>query len=233
MPNVLIADNNQKIAYLYKEYVEREGYQVFIAENGEKAVELFKSEDFDMILLDVVMPKMDGFDVCRVIRKVSNVPIMMISSKGEEFETIMGLGIGADEYIVKPCSPAEVIARMRAILRRIYYEHNDVGKRHIIKYANLEVDIENFSVSINGERAMLTKKELEILWTLAQNKGKVFTRENLLNSLWGYDYYGDCRTVDSHIKRLRAKLDHYSHPDWEIKTIWGMGYKFELDENAQ
>jgi len=230
MSNILIADDNRKVAMVLKEYAEKEGYTVFYAEDGEKAIELFGSEKFDMVLLDVVMPKKNGFDVCREIRKVSNVPIIMITSKGEDYEKIMGLGIGADDYIVKPCSPNEVIARIRAILRRIYFEHSD-EKSKVMKIGNLEIDMENFTVLIDGQKVMLTKKELEILWVLAENKEKVFTRENLLNSLWGYDYYGDCRTVDSHIKRLRAKLDEHQHDSWRIKTVWGMGYKFEVVEN--
>lgn len=230
MSNILIADDNKKVAMVLKEYVEKEGYKAFYAEDGEKALELFGSEQFDMVLLDVVMPKKNGFDVCREIRKVSNVPVIMITSKGEDYEKIMGLGIGADDYIVKPCSPNEVIARIRAILRRIYFEHSDTGSK-VMKIHNLEIDMENFSVMIDGQKVMLTKKEMEILWVLAENKEKVFTRENLLNSLWGYDYYGDCRTVDSHIKRLRAKLDEYPHEKWHIKTVWGMGYKFEVAEN--
>lgn len=230
MSNILIADDNRKVAMVLKEYAEKEGYTVFYAEDGEKAIELFGSEKFDMVLLDVVMPKKNGFDVCREIRKVSNVPVIMVTSKGEDYEKIMGLGIGADDYIVKPCSPNEVIARIRAILRRIYFEHSD-EKSKVMKIGNLEIDMENFTVLIDGQKVMLTKKELEILWVLAENKEKVFTRENLLNSLWGYDYYGDCRTVDSHIKRLRAKLDEHPHDSWRIKTVWGMGYKFEVVEN--
>ncbi len=232
MPNVLIADDNRKMAMILKEYIEKEGYNVYYAEDGQEAIELFGSNEFDVIFLDVVMPKRNGFDVCKEIRKTSNVPIIMVTSKGEDYEKIMGLGIGADDYIVKPCSPSEVIARMRAILRRIYFEHCD-EKGHTLKLFNLRIDMDNFTVTIDGQQVMLTKKELEILWVLAENKEKVFTRENLLNSLWGYDYYGDCRTVDSHIKRLRAKVDEFSHDKWKIKTVWGMGYKFEVVENAK
>lgn len=230
MANVLIADDNREFSAILKEYVEREGYTVYNAWDGGKALELFSENEFDMIFLDVTMPVLTGFDVCREIRKKSNVPVIMITSHGDDYEKIMGLGIGADDYIVKPCSPGEVVARMRAILRRIYFEHSDSGKRNIIRAGNLTVDMDNFRVCIGSEEVALTRKELEILWTLAENKDKVFTRENLLNSLWGYDYYGDCRTVDSHIKRLRAKLDEYPHDDWNIKTVWGMGYKFEVTE---
>lgn len=229
MANVLVADDNKEFAYILKEYVEKEGYRVFTAENGERALEIFSSEVFDMVMLDVTMPGMNGFDVCREIRKKSNVPVIMITSHGEDYEKIMGLGIGADDYIVKPCSPNEVVARMRAILRRIYFEHSsDDCKGHKLKIFNLEIDMDNFSAHIDEKEVSLTKKELEILWTLAENRDKVFTRENLLNSLWGYEYYGDSRTVDSHIKRLRAKLDEYPHDKWKIRTIWGMGYKFEV-----
>ncbi len=232
MPNVLIADDNRKIAMVLKEYVEKEGYNVYYAEDGEEALELFASNEFDIILLDVVMPKRNGFDVCREIRKTSNTPVIMITSKGDDYEKIMGLAIGADDYIVKPCSPNEVIARIRAILRRIYFEHSD-EKGRTLKIFNLRIDMDNFIVTIDGQMVMLTKKELEILWILAENKEKVFTRENLLNSLWGYDYYGDCRTVDSHIKRLRAKVDQFPHDKWKIKTVWGMGYKFEVVNDAK
>ncbi len=232
MANVLIADDNKEIASILKMYIEKEGYTVYHALDGETAIKMFKEREYEMILLDVVMPKKNGFDVCREIRSMSNVPVIMITSKGDDYEKIMGLGIGADDYIVKPCSPGEVIARMRAILRRIYFEHSESKTEHIINIDNLKIDMDNFNVTINDEKVILTKKELEILWTLVDNKDKVFTRENLLNSLWGYDYYGDCRTVDSHIKRLRAKLDKYPHENWYIKTIWGMGYKFEVSGDA-
>ncbi|MBE6852006.1 MAG: response regulator transcription factor [Ruminococcus sp.] len=231
MSNILIADDNQEFADILSEYTKREGYTVFLASDGGKALELFKENDFDMILLDVSMPVIDGFDVCRYIRRTSNVPVIMITSRGDDYDKIMGLGIGADDYIVKPCSPNEVIARMRAILRRIWFEHEGSNSDNHLKIFNLEIDLENFSAFIDKKEIVLTKKELEILWTLAKNKEKVFTRENLLNSLWGYEYYGDCRTVDSHIKRLRAKLDAYPHEKWKIRTIWGLGYKFEVTDD--
>jgi DNA-binding response OmpR family regulator len=179
-----------------------------------------------MILLDVMMPGMDGFEVCREIRRKSNVPIIMITARGEDFERIMGLDIGADDYIVKPFSPGEVMARVRAILRRISQE--DATKAQVFSYGNLMINLDEYITEIGDTRIPLTKKETEILWTLATNKNKVFSRDNLLNSLWGFDYYGDNRTVDSHIKRLRAKLDELPHDGWQIKTIWGVGYKFEV-----
>ena len=191
-----------------------------------QALELFQKEQFVMILLDVMMPRRDGFEVCREIRKASNVPIIMITARGEDFERIMGLDIGADDYIVKPFSPGEVIARVRAVLRRIDGSRKD-GQGYSLTYDNLTISLENASVTIDGQKIALTKKELEILWTLLGNRGKIFSRDNLLSTLWGYDYPGDNRTVDNHIKRLRAKLDKIPHPNWQIKTIWGMGYKFE------
>ena len=229
MANVLIADDSREFSTILKEYVEKEGYSVFIAGDGRKALEIFSANELDMVFLDVNMPVMNGYDVCREIRKKSNVPVIMITSHGDDYEKIMGLGIGADDYVVKPCSPGEVIARMRAILRRIYFEHSTEQNGRKIQIDNLEIDIDNFKVCINKKEVLLTKREMEILWTLAENADRVFTRENLLNSLWGYDYYGDCRTVDSHIKRLRAKLDEFTHENWNIKTVWGMGYKFVVN----
>lgn len=229
MANVLIADDSREFSTILKEYVEKEGYSVFIAGDGRKALEIFSANELDMVFLDVNMPVMNGYDVCREIRKKSNVPVIMITSHGDDYEKIMGLGIGADDYVVKPCSPGEVIARMRAILRRIYFEHSTEQNGRKIQIDNLEIDIDNFKVCIDKKEVLLTRKEMEILWTLAENADRVFTRENLLNSLWGYDYYGDCRTVDSHIKRLRAKLDEFPHENWNIKTVWGMGYKFEVN----
>ncbi len=161
MPNVLIADDNREIAMVLKGYVEKEGYTVFYAQDGEDAIRQFREKDFDMVLLDVVMPKKNGFDVCREIRKSSTVPVIMVTSKSDDYEKIMGLGIGADDYIVKPCSPGEVIARMRAVLRRIYFEHSDNKTGHTIKIHNLEIDMDSFSAFISGTKVVLTKKELE------------------------------------------------------------------------
>ena len=178
-----------------------------------------------MVLLDVMMPGKDGFAVCREIRQISNVPIIMITTRGEDFERIMGLDIGADDYIVKPFSPGEVMARVRAVLRRIDGSRSD--SQRCLVYDNLMISLDNGAVTIDGHKVALTKKELEILWTLLANRGKIFSRENLLSNLLGYDYPGDNRTVDNHIKRLRAKSDRFPHANWQIKTIWGMGYKFE------
>ncbi len=225
---ILIADDHQQITSILKDYAEKEGFIVSIAADGEEALVLFERESFDMILLDVMMPKKDGFEVCREIRKTSNVPVIMVTARGEDFERIMGLDIGADDYIIKPFSPGEVMARVRAILRRIETIEDSTDNKNILIIDDLKIDMNDFEVTFQGEVLSLTKKETEILWTLARNKNKLFTRDHLLDLLWGYDYDGDSRTVDSHIKRLRQKLDQHAHPHWEIKTVWGMGYKFEV-----
>ena len=230
MKYVLIADDNKDITDILKVYVRKEGYEPLVAKNGIEAEHMF--EDFSPIavLLDVMMPIKDGYEVCKEIRKQSNVPIILITARGEDFDKIMGLDIGADDYIVKPFSPSEVMARLRAVLRRLQKPEDFKETGNVIRISNLMVSLEEYSFTVSGKHVPLTKKEIETMWTLAGNPNKVFTRDNLLDSLWGYDYYGDSRTVDSHIKRLRAKLDTVEHPDWSIKTIWGVGYKFEVAE---
>ncbi|NLJ55545.1 MAG: response regulator transcription factor [Firmicutes bacterium] len=225
MPEMLIADDNRQIVAVLKAYAEKEGFTVTTAFDGPGALEKVRAGNFAIILLDVMMPGLDGFTVCREIRRQSSVPVIMITARGEDFERIMGLDIGADDYIVKPFSPGEVMARVRAVLRRV--AQADDTKAQIFTYENLLINLAEYRTEIDGTCIPLTKKETEILWTLATNKNKVFTRDNLLNSLWGYDYAGDTRTVDSHIKRLRAKLEQVPHGSWEIKTVWGVGYKFE------
>ncbi|HHX13834.1 MAG TPA: response regulator transcription factor [Clostridiales bacterium] len=226
MAKLLIADDHQQITTVLKDYAQQEGHKTILAADGLTALELFENEKPDVVLLDVMMPKMDGFEVCRKIRQISTTPVIMITARGEDFEKIMGLDIGADDYIVKPFSPAEVMARVRAVLRRLA-PADENSEARIYHYSNLTIDLDRFIVSINDQKIALTKKETELLWTLATGRNRVFSRDNLLNLLWGYDYYGDSRTVDSHIKRLRAKLDALPHPDWDIKTIWGVGYQFE------
>ena len=228
MCKVLIADDNKQIVSILSEYCKKNNFTVSTVFDGEAALKEIEENEFDIILLDVMMPKKDGFDVCREVRTFSNVPIIMITARGEDYEKIMGLEIGADDYIVKPFSPGEIIARINAILRRITPKNDESAK--IFIYDNLEIDLNNFTVKINDEIISLTKKEIEILWTLATNQNKVFTRENLLDLVWGFDYFGESRTVDTHIKRLRAKLDNYKHEKWNIKTIWGVGYKFDILE---
>ena len=228
MYKVLIADDNKQIVSILSEYCKKNNFTVSTVFDGEAALKEIEENEFDIILLDVMMPKKDGFDVCRQVRTFSNVPIIMITARGEDYEKIMGLEIGADDYIVKPFSPGEIIARINAILRRITPKNDESTK--IFTFDNLEIDLNNFTVKINDEIISLTKKEIEILWTLATNQNKVCTRENLLDLIWGFDYFGESRTVDTHIKRLRAKLDNYKHEKWNIKTIWGVGYKFDILE---
>lgn len=228
MYKVLIADDNKQIVSILSEYCKKNNFTVSAVFDGETALKEIEKNKFDIVLLDVMMPKKDGFDVCRETRKFSNVPIIMITARGEDYEKIMGLEIGADDYIVKPFSPGEIIAKINAILRRIMPKNDESEK--IFTFDNLEIDLNNFTVKVNDEIISLTKKEIEILWTLATNQNKVFTRENLLDLIWGFDYFGESRTVDTHIKRLRAKLDNYEHKKWNIKTIWGVGYKFDILE---
>ena len=230
MPKLLIADDNRQITSILAEYAKKEGYTPIVAFDGAKALSCFQTEQPDAALLDVSMPNLDGFTVCKTIRKTSNIPILMITARSEDYDKIMGLDIGADDYIVKPFSPGEVMARLRAVFRRI--EKHPAEQENHFTCGNLSINLNDYSASIGGEVLELTKKELEILWTLATNRNKVFSRENLLNSIWGYDYLGDSRTVDSHVKRLRQKLERYGHQHWEIKTIWGVGYKFEIITEA-
>ena len=229
---MLIADDNKQITSILSNYARKEGFEPVVALDGE-ALRLFDEHEPDiaMVLLDVMMPKVDGFEVCRRLRGKSLVPVIMVTARGEDFEKIMGLDIGADDYIIKPFSAGEVMARVRAILRRMQPREEKTA-HNIYRYSNLMIDLDKYAVTVNGSEVPLTKKEVELLWTLAKNSSKVFSRDNLLDSLWGYDYYGDSRTVDSHIKRMRAKLDKFEHPGWEIKTIWGVGYRFEEKANA-
>ena len=222
MTKVLIVDDNKQITQLLSAYVKREGWQAFLAYDGLEAIELFRTEAPDVILLDVMLPGIDGFEVCRQIRKDSQIPIIMVTARGEDFEKIMGLEIGADDYIVKPFSPQEVMARVKAILRRVSPDSNQ--KSEAVSLGNLIIEPDQFRVTLQGEPVVLTKKEFDLLLTLVYNKNLVLNRDQLLDKVWGYDYYGDTRTVDSHIKRLRAKFEKHPKKGWDIKTIWGVGY---------
>ncbi len=227
--NLLIADDNPQITSILATYARKEGYNVTIALDGFDVLNKVEKEDFDMILLDVMMPKMDGFQVCRQIRQTNNIPIIMITAKGEDYERIMGLDIGADDYIVKPFSPAEVMARVKAIMRRL---EGKVTDKKQLTIDSLHIDLDAYKVLIDSHELLLTKKEIELLYTLANNPNRAFSRENLLDQCWGYSYYGDSRTVDSHMTRLRSKVDAYDHPGWSLKTVWGVGYKFEKEEKV-
>lgn len=230
MPVMLIADDNKQICGILDGYARKEGFDTVLAYDGEETLELFIQAKPNVVLLDVMMPKLDGFQVCRDIRRQSDVPIIMVTARGEDFEKIMGLDTGADDYIVKPFSPGEVMARVRAVLRRVEKVEEKESQRY--QYGDLTVDLSDYSVMIGEKKIPLTKKEVDLLWTLVTNDNKVFSRDNLLDSLWGVDYYGDSRTVDTHIKRLRAKLDSVPHSGWDIRTIYGVGYKFEAVSNG-
>ena len=227
MKKILIADDNKQITTILSGYAKKEGFEPVIALDGAEALDKYLQYEHEIavVLLDVMMPEIDGFEVCRRLRKESMVPIIMITARGEDYDKIMGLDIGADDYVIKPFSAPEVMARVRAVLRRLGAQ--EPANAQTLSYANLYINLEKYAVQINGEEVPLTKKEIELLWTLAKNSTKVFSRDNLLDSIWGYDYFGDSRTVDSHIKRLRAKLDAYPHDTFTIATVWGAGYKFE------
>ncbi len=233
MQHILIADDNPDITDVLAAYAKKEDLIPVVAADGEEAIRMFRQYNPAVVLLDVMMPKEDGYEVCRKIRAKSDVPVILITARGEDFEKIMGLDIGADDYIVKPFSPSEVMARIRAVLRRMTKKDKEHNSENVLSIENLEINLEEYTLHIGGTKVSLTKKEIETMWTLASNPNKVFTRDNLLDSLWGFDYFGDSRTVDSHIKRLRAKLDAIDHPNWSIKTIWGVGYKFEVDEDVR
>ncbi|WP_298202572.1 response regulator transcription factor [Desulfosporosinus sp.] len=224
--NILIADDNNDILEILHRYVTKEGFSPIMAHNGEEALKKFFEFAPVLLLLDVMMPKKDGFEVCKEIRKSSNVPIIMITAKGDDGDRIMGLDIGADDYIVKPFSPGEVMARIRAVLRRL--DISEEQRKDIVRHPGLEINISDYEVITNGQPLSLTKKELEIFWLLASNPGRVFSRDNLLRSVWGDEYFGDARTVDTHMQRLRSKLAMIEPINWDIKTIWGVGYKFEV-----
>lgn len=231
MTTILLADDNVQITSILEKYAQKESWQVVVVHDGEAAVAAVRKGNIDVVLLDIMMPLKDGFEVCREIRGFSMVPVIMLTARGEDFEKIMGLDIGADDYIVKPFSSPEVMARVRSLLRRVNSSEDKMNGNKIKQIGSLRLNPETYQASIANEPVALTKKEFEILWTLAGSKNIVFTRDMLLNQLWGYDYYGDNRTVDSHIKRLRSKLESVSHSDWEIKTIRGVGYRF--DEHIQ
>ena len=223
---VLVVDDDVNIVKLVKLYLEKEGYDVITAHNGKDALELFRHDAPSIIILDIMMPEMDGNQVCREIRKVSDVPVIMLTAKGETFDKVLSLELGADDYMVKPFEPKELVARIKAILRRS--ESKKGGNTdEVITFDKLEVNLTNYELKIDGRILEIPPKELELLYFLASNPNRVFTREQLLEEVWGFDYFGDSRTVDVHIKRLREKLEGVE-ANWQLKTVWGVGYKFEV-----
>ena len=223
MNPILVVDDNEQIRAILSQYILRDGMEVLTAKTGEEALSLFASASPCLILLDIMLPGIDGLEVCRRIRAASSVPILMITARDEDADRILGLDIGADDYIIKPFSPGEVMARIRAVLRRITPEKGN----ETLVVGGLILHLPSLTATLNGVPLNLTRREMELLWTLASAPGRVFTRENLLNLVWGYDYAGNYRAVDSHIKRLRAKLDVYPHESFAIRAVWGAGYKFE------
>jgi len=230
MNRILLVEDDEGLALGIEFTLKDEGFEVTRAEDVEEALKVFNEKEFDVIILDVMLPDGSGYDVCKYIRSKSEVRIIFLTACDDEVNIVVGLDNGADDYIVKPFSPSEVMARIRAVLRRMTRTEKDIKSGNTITVSNLIINLDEYTLHIGGKKVSLTKKEIETMWTLAKNPNKVFTRDNLLDSLWGFDYFGDSRTVDSHIKRLRAKLDKIEHPNGEIKTIWGVGYKFEVEE---
>ncbi len=224
---IMIVDDDSNICELLRLYLEKEGFATVIAHNGTIALDLFAKEAPDLILLDVMMPELDGWQVCREVRKKSNCPIIMLTAKSEVFDKVLGLELGADDYITKPFEAKEVVARVKAVLRRV----NPADRREVreVTYENLYINMENYELRVNGEQVATPPKEMELIYHLASNPNRVYTRDQLLDEVWGFEYYGDSRTVDVHVKRLREKLDGVSE-QWNLKTVWGVGYKFEVKD---
>ncbi|WP_018703473.1 response regulator transcription factor [Anaeromusa acidaminophila] len=222
---ILIADDDKQIRQLLALYFEKEGFAVVEAADGTEALRFYEEQKPQLLLLDVMMPGQDGLEVCRRVRRVSEVPVILLTAKGEDEDRINGLDLGADDYITKPFNPREVVARVKAVLRRS--QHN-WREEESLQYDELDVNLAERSVRVAGVEVELTAKEMELLWYLAKHPGRVFSREQLLEAIWGYEYFGDTRTVDTHIKRLRQKIAAGQTGAWDIRTVWGVGYKFEV-----
>ncbi len=223
---ILVVDDDVNICDLLRLYFENEGYEVKMANDGAEGVSFFKMYDPDIVLLDIMLPKKDGWQVCREIKEISNKPIIMITAKGEVFDKVLGLELGADDFVVKPFDMKELSARVKAVLRR-YSAHDNQTNEKVIKFDNIEINIEKYELKLKGKAVDIPPKELQLLYFLALNCNRVFSRNQLLDKVWGFDYLGDSRTVDVHVKRLREKLEGVSDK-WVLKTVWGIGYKFEL-----
>ncbi len=223
---IMIVDDDANICELVRLYLKKEGFDTVVCQNGEKALEEFKREQPDLAVLDIMMPKVDGMTVCREIRKTSNMPIIMLTAKGETFDKVLGLELGADDYMVKPFEGKELVARVKAVLRRSESQKEE-NEEKIISYPNITINLTNYELTLGDQTYDIPPKELELLYFLASHPNRVFTREQLLEDVWGFDYYGDSRTVDVHVKRLREKLEGFDE-SWNLKTVWGVGYKFEV-----
>ena len=229
MDKILVADDDLNICELLRLYLEKEGFEVVMAHDGEEAVARFESEKPSLILLDIMMPKLDGWQVCRQIRQKSDCPIIMLTAKGETFDKVLGMELGADDYVVKPFDTKEIVARIKAVLRRSGPAGAAANEVKEVSYDKLTVNMTRYELKVDGKVVDAPPKELELLFHLASNPNRVFTRDQLLDEVWGFEYYGDSRTVDVHIKRLREKLEGVSD-QWSLKTVWGVGYKFEVKE---
>ncbi len=225
-PHILICDDDPVVHESLGLYLKAERYAYSSAYDGEEALTRFKSDQPDLIILDLMMPRRSGTDVCREIRRTSRVPIIMLTAKGEEIDRVLGLELGADDYIVKPFSPREVIARIKAVLRRMT-DHDPSESGNVLRFDQLEINLDNYQVKVSGTVIPCTPKEVEILHLLASHPGQVMDREQILSQVWGYDYFGDTRTVDTHIKRIRQKISLEDAP-WGLITVYGVGYKFEV-----
>ena len=223
---ILLIDDDADVCDIVKIYLENEGYEVKVASDGNEGISFFKMYDPDLILLDIMLPKKDGWQVCREIREISNKPIIMVSAKSDVFDKVLGLELGADDFVVKPFDIKELSARVKAVLRR-YQTHSTQSDDEVIKFDNIEISHQKYELKLKGKPVDVPPKELELLYFLASNSNRVFTRDQLLDKVWGFDYLGDSRTVDVHVKRLREKLDGVSDK-WTLKTVWGVGYKFEI-----
>ena len=223
---ILIADDDANICELVRLYLEKEGYETVVCLNGERALEIFRQGGIDLAILDIMMPKKDGVTVCREIRKESKMPIIMLTAKGETFDKVLCLELGADDYVVKPFEGKELVARVKAVLRRSAPEEKELVEE-IISYEGITVNLTNYELILDGKSLDIPPKELELLYFLASHPNRVFTREQLLEDVWGFDYFGDSRTVDVHIKRIREKIEGISEK-WQLKTVWSVGYKFEV-----
>ena len=220
---ILVVDDDNNICELLRLYLEKEGYDVIIAHNGGEAVKMFQELSPDLMILDIMLPVLDGWQVCREVRKFSDKPIIMLTAKGETFDKVLGFELGADDYVVKPFEAKEVMARVKAVLRRSgSAEKTDIKE---VRYDKLVINLTNYELQVDGKKIDTPPKELELIYHLASNPNRVFTRDQLLDEVWGFDYYGDSRTVDVHVKRLREKLEGVSDK-WELKTVWSVGYKF-------
>ena len=228
MGKILVADDDSNIAELLRLYLEKEGFTVVIASDGEEAIAKFTHETPDLVLLDIMMPKLDGWQVLREIRKKSDSPIIMITAKGETFDKVLGLELGADDYVVKPFDSKEIVARIKAVIRRTGKTTGSADSKEV-SYDKLVVNMTKYELKVDGKAVDTPPKELELLFHLASNPNRVYTRDQLLDEVWGFEYYGDSRTVDVHVKRLREKLESISDK-WTLKTVWGVGYKFEVKE---